>query len=317
MLTHARRPHGLTLIELLVVTAIIAVLLALLIPAIQSVRESARQVQCRNNLKQIGLGLHSYHDANGVFPPGCVHDSSALDGVGIAAWGWGTFLLPFVGQEPLSEKMSSEKRSLDILLRDVPSRQFVQMPLSVFRCPSDDSPVLNYKRRFSNPEYGILSPASTNYIGNCGTRWTTPQQWIVSRRDPFGVLWPDSAVSLSDVPDGASQTFVVGERKWSDLAGTWSGVRNYSTNGEFGLPMVLGVSSFPINADLPLTTDRDYFSSPHSGGAFFLFVDGRVQFLAETIDFNADEASKDGTHPSLGIYQRLSRRNDRMSVGKF
>ena len=108
MAAQARR--GLTLIELLVVVAIIGVLMALLLPAVQQSRESARATQCRNNLHQIGIGLHRYYAAHNSFPPGCV--GTVDDTVNLQGWGWGTFLLPYIDQGALFQSLRPTQNTL-------------------------------------------------------------------------------------------------------------------------------------------------------------------------------------------------------------
>ncbi len=106
MLTHRKMKRGFTLIELLVVIAIIAVLVALLLPAVQQAREAARRSTCKNNMKQLGLEFHNYHDTFTMFPP-----ASSADGVGnnmdrVDAWGWSLRLLPYIDQAPLHRSVS-------------------------------------------------------------------------------------------------------------------------------------------------------------------------------------------------------------------
>ncbi len=318
-----RRPRaGFTLIELLVVIAIIAILIALLLPAVQQAREAARRTACRSNLKQIGLALHNYHETAGVFPPGVVHNEGQLASGGIAGWSWGTFLLPHLEQAALYKQLSPNTRTLDALLRDASLRPLAQTKLPVFRCPTDDNIPLNTLRKFSTQEddgtgtgttvhvYGNLAAGTSNYLGNIGTRWATPNQWITNGRDPWGVIIPDGKVSIRQITDGTSNTFVVGERDSTDEAGVWVGIRNYNANGNVGLTMALGVTSLKLNAGLSGGGDLDYFSSRHAGGAHFLFVDGRVTFLNDSIHFDTTDADKAVTSASMGVYQRLSRRND-------
>src|SRR5262249_29687227 len=126
-----RRP-GFTLVELLVVIAIIAVLIGLLLPAVQKVREAANRMKCSNNLKNLGLALHSYHDAHGKFPPGQVMGPLPEAGVTRAVnHGWGPFVLPFIEQQPLADQYHLEVDTSDRLNQPV-----VTIPLKIFQCPS-------------------------------------------------------------------------------------------------------------------------------------------------------------------------------------
>src|SRR5438128_9284025 len=162
------RRSGFTLIELLVVIAIIAVLIGLLLPAVQKVREAANRMSCTNNLKQIGLALHSYHDGRNGFPPGYVDgntnkDSTPDNDVG-PGWGWAAFLLPYLEQDNFY-KLIDFKVGVGIGSNTAVS----QPPLKVFQCPSyglqDPFPV--YDSPFTNP---MVTVARVNYVGSyrCG-----------------------------------------------------------------------------------------------------------------------------------------------------
>ncbi len=148
--TVRRRPAGFTLIELLVVIAIIAILVALLLPAVQQAREAARRTQCRNNLKQIGLALHNYHDIYNTLPPGVVHKFGNQAVAAMGSYGWGTFILPQLEQQNLFQTIQTNGVDLDSLLRNsanAAARDYaVFTKLSFYRCPSDTAPDQNTRR---------------------------------------------------------------------------------------------------------------------------------------------------------------------------
>ena len=310
---HAR--PGFTLVELLVVIAIIGILIALLLPAVQAAREAARRAQCTNNLKQLGLAFQNYHDVIGNYPPAVVSSPGNLDVGGWAMWGWGAYLLPFLEQETLFDALKVRTQELNNLLLDPAQQILVQTNLSVFRCPSDDSPELNENRLFTN--YNKQQAGVSNYLGVCGTQFASPEDWLLYKFEGLGMLWGTSAVRLIDVIDGTSNTFLVGERNWNDWAGTWIGVRNYLGYGNKGLRMNLGLVTAKLNIG---GSDGQFgFSSRHPSGANFLFVDGHVQLIPDTIDFN-NTGAKDTSGVNMakmGLYQRLGRRADGLPLGSF
>lgn len=320
MWTHPSRQlrgsRGFTLIELLVVIAIIAVLVALLLPAVQQAREAARRSQCRNNLKQIGLALMNYHDQTKVFPSVCVyaiHDTVPIHSAASkASYGWSAFILPFLDQEPLYNQLGVSKLELHQLLQQPTLRPLTQTVVSTYRCPSDQTSDLNTQRQFTDTIYGDTPAAASNYVANLGTQWITSQNWLNVGKDPYGVMWPCSKISIANLSDGASNTILVGERHWQDMAATWVGTRNYNGTGDTGLRMVAGTSEAKLN-DPVAANSTGGFSSTHSGGAHFLFGDGRVTFIADSIQYNQTGAALVPRDPGLsatGIYQRLIRRND-------
>ena len=318
----ARR--GFTLIELLVVIAIIAILIALLLPAVQQAREAARRSQCRNNLKQIGLALHNYHDNFTVFPPGNALSSLSATApytVNLttanraAGYGWAAFILPYLDQAPLYNQLNVSGLELVRLMQQASLRPLAQTSLSVYLCPSDTAPALNDQRAFTNAIFGDTSVATSNYVGVHGTRWSHADNWVLNGTDPFGVFWPASRVGIRDITDGTSNTFMVGERNWDNLSAIWVGTRNYTGNGDVGLRQVVGITNWKIN--LPGTNAPRAFHSNHVGGAHFVFADGRVQFISDAIHFDNTQGISGDPKSLLGTYQRLGMRNDGNVLGEY
>jgi prepilin-type N-terminal cleavage/methylation domain-containing protein len=284
------RPRGFTLIELLVVIAIIAVLIGLLLPAVQKVREAAARIKCANNLKQIGLALHSYENANSQFPPG-YRDARPLAQAG-PGWGWHVFLLPFVEQSSLHAQIDPERTVFGGGTDNtVPTSQTLTA-LPVFRCPADPGP-----------------PTNANYDGHAtasyrGVGWSRPQTaigpkglMITNIDNPNGVLFRNSRTRTVDVPDGLSSTIFVAEvylderrDKWG---GIWAGANRKDQYGLWISGVYWAIDEDPFRLNGP---DKWGFCSPHSSGVGALLGDGSVRFVGGSVDprIPADMASRAG-----------------------
>ncbi|GAB4140848.1 MAG: DUF1559 domain-containing protein [Planctomycetaceae bacterium] len=324
-----RARRGFTLIELLVVIAIIAILIALLLPAVQQAREAARRSTCKNNLKQIGIALHNYHETFGMFPMGGYRHRNNSNNEG---WGWGAYILPQLEQEVLFNSMNVNGRRLTQMLRNngPNGRRLAQTKLAVFVCPTDPdsrSGLMDGGRmnggtgRHFRGDSGIprsFRVAKSNYVANCGyfdVDWT--------RND--GVLFMNSSIRFRDIQDGTTNTFLIGERNRRCAHGAWVGNRNPLGGGPQGCDYTLGKVSRPLN-EASNASHRcvEGFASDHTGGAHFLFCDGKVYFISENINFrNVRNGNRNGRQHNLseaarlGIYQRLGIRNDRQVIGDF
>jgi prepilin-type N-terminal cleavage/methylation domain-containing protein len=284
------RPGAFTLIELLVVIAIIAVLIGLLLPAVQKVREAAARIKCANNLKQIGLALHSYENANGRFPPG--YRDPRPDSQPGPGWGWQVFLLPFVEQAGLYAGIDPDHTVLGNGANiSAPTSQTLT-PLTVFRCPSDPGP-----------------PANANYDGHAtanyrGVGWSRPQTapgpkglMITNIANPNGVLYRNSRTAIADVTDGLSNTAFVAEDSLDERRDKWGAIwAGANRQDQFGLwisGVIWAVDEGPFRLNGP---DKWAFCSPHPGGVGVMLGDGSVRFIRDGVDprIPADLASRAG-----------------------
>lgn len=282
--------RGFTLIEVLVVIAIMAVLVALLLPAAQRARESARATQCRNNLKQIGIALHNYHDLYRSFPPGWVGATPGIghDIYGMNGFGWGTFLLPALDQANLYGQFDFSKAINDFSTSPVNNQSLLRYKLTVFLCPSDpvddDWTVLH-----STTGHNLAQVASANYIGMYGIHDFFCGPGIQCR--DTGPLFQNSAVRFSDISDGTSNSVIVGERRsdatnaWfgNDVRTTWSGV---VPDGVDMLEIYMGEIDEGPGGQL----DAEDFASFHGDCAHMLFCDGHVKLIQANTDFNTLQA---------------------------
>jgi prepilin-type N-terminal cleavage/methylation domain-containing protein/prepilin-type processing-associated H-X9-DG protein len=229
-----RLRRGFTLIELLVVIAIIAILMGLLLPAVQKIRETAARMYCANNLKQIGVGLHNYHDANNWFPPGYVDgnadpNSTPDNDVG-PGWGWAAFLLPYVEQGNVYNQIN-----FNVPVGTGVNAQVSQLPLTIYQCPADpyQQALPVYDSNFTNP---IAVVAHGNYVGCNG--WEECFNGAGGNPQPgpgadglggaygragAGLFYRNSRNNMGSVTDGLSNTIVVGERSGNHSPTTWTG----------------------------------------------------------------------------------------------
>ncbi len=317
-----RNRHGFTLVELLVVVAIIGVLVALLLPAVQAAREAARRAHCSNNLKQIGLALQNFHSARKTFPPGQVDNDNNN-------YGWAIYILPYLEERPTYDLLTGN--GVELIYRhgkhklrcgggenidecdnemEVSKNHaggICKNTLNVFMCPTDVLPDTD------DDGYG-----KSNYCANLG--WSFGSRWGCSDfkgKEQNGILLFDNddyytwLVKIADITDGTSKTIIVGEVTESeDVSGDgsswhfpiWPGGNNDGQcdvkkgTGSFGR---IVDTDFFINRRTSWESDLS-FGSQHFGGALFAFADGSVHYLDEDIDTDT--------------YRKLGSRNDHEPV---
>ena len=297
---HALRERpGFTVIELLVVIAIIGVLIALLLSAVQTAREAARRMQCADNLKQIGVALHNYHDTYHSFPPAMVA-VYGLDTVytKLGNWGWGAMLLPFIEQHALHDGLGVGKNRIPECIDDARMRELLKTPLPGFHCPSSaDFPETNSSRLFDGFVLQDQQLTTSSYVGCNGSQG--PFQAFTgypARPEARGVFYLNSSTRFADIKDGTSTTFAVGERAWirkcgsgcrRQVAAVVFGARGCTERSWWGMSDVVATGGFRLNyMDGNEPRAARGFSSDHPGGANFLFCDGSVRFVSETIERN-------------------------------
>lgn len=302
--------RGFTLIELLVVIAVVSTLVSLLLPAVQQVREAARRMNCRNNLKQIGLALHSYHDARNAFPPGYITFGPYCNGATDTAtgWGWAAFTLPHIDQGPLYEAIN-----FNIPLQDPQNARIVQATVPVYICPSD---TLNGPFGVCDGSGNTVAQAAPSSYAAC----VGGDETGATDARGAGVFYRNSPTRMADISDGTSSTILVGERAWSNANGIWAGAMSGGTlmrgqqnpcqpviPGAWYPAATLILAHAHLNnalVDANGGAGMDDFSSRHPGGSNFVFADGSVHFIRSVPGDNPDGSyAPDGV-----IFQRLGTR---------
>ena len=280
MIATPTRRFGFTLIELLVVIAIIGVLISLLLPAVQKVREAANLTSCKNNLKQIGLAMHNYHDTHKSFPVGYYDPTPWPQLDSGPGWGWGAYLLPYLEQDNLYRQINFK---LDV---GDPSMTAVRTTfLPVFFCPSDEQVKFFTVTDGGSNSWDVAQASYVACNGNDGVDdFTTPPHTGAFLRAIKGFR-------TADIVDGLSNTLFVGDR-WSKLSySTWVGGPTGALNpflldpGNFGAEVTLLMChAGPTGPNSPGVFDADSTSSPHRYGVPFAFGDGSVHLLGNGID---------------------------------
>jgi prepilin-type N-terminal cleavage/methylation domain-containing protein len=288
---HRSRPRGFTLIELLVVIAIIAILIALLLPAVQQAREAARRSSCKNNLRQIGLALHNYHDAHGLFPPGAIQFPTTLN-----ESTWISHILPFLEQKAIYDS-ADWNACFGCSSPSSPVFIITSTTIPTMVCPSngDFGPVYN----------GVY--ARGTYAANSGIG---P---LRSNGDPFdptrtaGPFTMNSRTKFANIKDGTSNTIFVSELinvkgTGTPLGGDWRGVMHYpegplyqhdqSPNSkvpdQFRTSMCISTDEAPCTGVYTAYNNRNIVlasRSTHPGGVQSLLGDGSARFISENINY--------------------------------
>jgi prepilin-type N-terminal cleavage/methylation domain-containing protein/prepilin-type processing-associated H-X9-DG protein len=288
-----RYRQGFTLIELLVVMAIIGILVAILLPAVQAAREAARRTQCRNNLHQIGVALHNYHDAFLMFPPGWIGVTNyQVDVNGESGLAWSSLILPQIEQTAAAFQSKSKSGNnpvlnLKVAITDPTDATLQPYVIPLYRCPSDIGPetasvALQPPR--TNPNLPVTF-ATSNYIGSFGSTdyHTCYSNAVGVNCAGDGVFYLNSRTTIGDVRDGTTYTIMVGERRTNltanpQIFGMWLGA---PPGGVESIGRVLGASD-----QLP-NDPADHFqaySSNHSKTVNILLCDGSVQSVSDNVD---------------------------------
>lgn len=303
-----------TMIELLVVLGMLAIVVALLLPAVQGAREAARNLRCKNHLKQMALAVHNYHDVHGRLAAAMYRPLKEH------GWAWGSMTLPHLDHGTLYSALNVNRRSLSDAVMDSDALAKLQLLIPVFQCPSDNSDEsLNRDR-----PYRVLVPGTTVYLGRSSYKGCTGG----TSMSGGAVLYDEPAIGFRDVTDGLTTTLLLGEAMTgvplgstqSQCAAVWAGgegpSQSISANGQMALTGYLAVTSSTM---IQMQTGhwaggRDEpsggFGSRHSGGANFAMCDGSVRFVNEGIEWSAKDTARD-------VFNALGTRNAGEVVGEF
>lgn len=326
-----RRPRAFTLVELLVVIAIIGVLVALLLPAVQAARESARRMRCSNQLKQMGLAMHNYADTHKAFPIGHMFrgpfDGNPNDEKGGTGFGWGSAILPYIEQGtmydqfdfrlPITNTSSSKNLTL------------AQTHLPMFTCPSDFKP--------KNWTDGAVTNSATSSYKGCGTSYDGWQGGAVGatpNRNRFNGMFDrdnrGTSLRFAEIVDGTSNQFMIAEARWKMDANGRNRGRIFGatdqTDGAVGASNALLLNGqWQMNWTAAEGNPQPHrtVASNHPAGAMLCLADGSVRFVSENIQHTAtawvNDAQAFATPAGVGygLYQRLFSIADGLSIGDY
>jgi prepilin-type N-terminal cleavage/methylation domain-containing protein len=353
---HNVQPHhsriAFTLIEVLVTIAIIGLLVAVLLPAVQYTREAARKSVCINNLRQLSTALHSYHATTNVLPPGQIRANSSGPISAGTGWSWGTMLLPYLEEETIFKNISFKEKIGSQSGTPETTKNLAQLRFTkaFMRCPSEgeSSRPKSVDLNSASDAYHVTSPgtANTSYYANAGAFKSFNS---VNKSEQNGLIFINSSIRLDEVTssDGTTYTIMLGEaaQEHSASPGYYFGAVD-----PVGEPCceesMLRSGQFIMNKGKDLSVNdgsRRYgFSSAHRGGTYFLFADQSVKFISENIElipsidatqaglgsgcqFLDTECSDNSAAPGYykdqaklktkyGLYQQLFGRNDKVNI---
>jgi prepilin-type N-terminal cleavage/methylation domain-containing protein/prepilin-type processing-associated H-X9-DG protein len=283
--------RGFTLIELLVVIAIIAILIGLLLPAVQKVRAAAARMKCQNNLKQIGLALHNYHNTNEQFPAG-LNNAIGQDGApytGEDRRDWILYTLEYLEQATVGDAVRNAPAT-NALYAVAPTSTYATTPFPVLACPSDPN---GGKEAMASQGY------HTNYAGCAGETTFNGSSTAPAFTTMNGIFYPRSAVQITGITDGTSNTLLLSELVMSpDVTG--HDTRGRMWNNARGGAVIFSTLDTPNTATpdrlnhcqsitaAPCQTGNDnmvlYARSLHTGGVNVVLADGSVRFVSNTVD---------------------------------
>lgn len=316
--SHTVRKTGFTLIELLVVIAIIAILIALLLPAVQQAREAARRSQCKNNLKQMGLAFHNYHDVYSTFPIAGTADGNGSNMQVTDAWGWPARLLPYLDQTPLYNQIEVGEESRvprdsanmgnvnDYTTANAGTKEALfTTPLSVFMCPSATGLQVN------------------RYQANLGTMMYAMNHQVAEQVIASIPVW---AQGIKAFDDGTSNTILAGEKALMDapflsIGSNW--INYVPCRSRICIIAAISPMNTPFdgthdsatncyNENSPARATRAVAASAHVGGCHFLMADGAVRFINENIETNPVNSTGGNF-----VYQNLYNIDDQNTIGEF